>query len=84
MKIWARVRKGEKTLKSYVYEKSERLTYSHFFVYISEICTELDIPTPVLLKSHLLDFGKFRHVRFKQKDFVESIDFDCLTLENIE
>ncbi len=84
MKIWARVLKEHKAIRETVYERSERLTYSHFFTYLSDVCDELDVPTPVLLKPHIMDFAKFRHVKFKPKDFVESVDFDVLWLENID
>lgn len=84
MKIWAKIIKEHKTIKQYVYEKEERLTYSHFFSYMADICSELDVPTPVLLKAHIMDFAKFRHVKFKAKDFIEITDFDVLWIENIE
>ena len=61
----------------------EKLTYSHFFNYLADICRELDVPTPVLLKTHIFNFAKFNHVRFYPRDFVEGVDFDYLLLENI-
>ena len=49
---------------------------------LSNICENLDIPTPVLIKTHLFNYAKYNNVRFKKDDFVESIDFDKLVLEN--
>ena len=83
MKIWAKLITAGKIRKQFVYEKEERLTYSRFFDYLADICHELDIPTPVLLKTHIFNFAKFNHVKFLPRDFVESVDFDCLLLENI-
>ena len=83
MKIWAKLMLDGKIKKQIVYEKDEKLTYSHFFDYLSEICTKLDVPTPVLLKQHILQFAKFRHVKFIPRDFVDSTDFDKLWIENI-
>lgn len=54
-----------------------------FLSYLMDICHEMDIPTPVLLKTHIFNFAKFNHVKFLPRDFVESVDFDCLLLENI-
>ncbi|HIU59435.1 MAG TPA: hypothetical protein IAC57_04960 [Candidatus Scatosoma pullistercoris] len=83
MKIWAKLITDGKIRKQFVYEKEERLTYSHFFDYLTEICQALDIPTPVLLKTHIFNFAKFNHVRFIRRDFVEEFDYDQLFLENI-
>ena len=83
MKIWAKLITDGKIQKQFVYEKQERLTYSRFFDYLSDICHELDIPTPVLLKTHIFNFAKFNHVKFIPRDCVESLDYDQLFLENI-
>ena len=83
-KIWAKVMREGKIVRQYVYENDrEKLTWSHFFEYLTDICRETDVPTPVLLKSHIMNFAKFNHVRFLPRDFVESVDFDSLWLENI-
>lgn len=83
MRLWAKVMQEDKIIKQYVLELDEKLTYSHFFDYLSAVCDALDIPTPVLLKTHILQFAKFRHVKFIPRDFVDSVDFDKLWLENI-
>ena len=83
MKIWAKLLQDGKIKKQIVYEKEEKLTYSHFFDYMIEICGKLDIPTPVLLKTHIFNFAKFNHVKFTARDFVEYFPYDQLFLENI-
>lgn len=83
MKIWAKLIVNGKIKKQMVYERDEKLTYSHFFDYLTEICQALDIPTPVLLKTHIFNYAKFNHVKFTGKDFVESFSYDQLMLENI-
>lgn len=83
-RIWAKTMLDGKIAKQFVYENDgEKLTYSHFFYYLADICRELDVPTPVLLKTHIFNFAKFNHVRFYPRDFVEGVDFDYLLLENI-
>lgn len=83
-KIWAKIMQGGKIKKQFVYEnEEEKLTYSHFLQYLFDICRELDVPTPVLLKTHIFNFAKFNHVRFLPRDFIEAVEFDCLLLENI-
>ena len=82
-KIWAKIMKDGKIQRQLVYENPEKLTYSHFMDYLFDICHEMDVPTPVLLKTHISNFAKFNHVRFLPRDFVEGVDFDYLLLENI-
>jgi len=82
VRIWAKVMKKDKILKQFVYEHEGLTDYSIFFDYLKDICEMLDIPTPVLIKTHLFNYAKYNVVRFKKDDFVESIDFDKLVLEN--
>lgn len=82
VRIWAKVMKKDKILKQFVYEHEGLTDYSIFFDYLKDICETLDIPTPVLIKTHLFNYAKYNVVRFKKDDFVESIDFDKLVLEN--
>ena len=83
MRIWAKLMTDGHIKKDFVYEKNEKLTYSRFFDYLTEICLALDIPTPVLTKTHIFNFAKFNHVKFLPRDFVESLGYDHLFLENI-
>ena len=83
IRIWAKVVKNNKIKKQYVLEKSENMDYSMFFEYLREICENLDIATPVLIKTHLFNYAKYNVVRFSADDVMESIDFDKLVLENI-
>ncbi len=83
MRIWAKLITGGKIRKQFVYENPEKLTYSHFFDYLVEICQALDISAPVLTKTHIFNFAKFNHVKFLPRDFVENLGYDHLFLENI-
>ena len=82
IRIWAKVMKKDKILKQFMLEKVETMDYSEFFNYLREICENLDIATPVLIKTHLFNYAKYNTVRFTKDDFVESISFDKLVLEN--
>ncbi len=52
------------------------------FEYVSEIARAIDIPTPIILKSHVYNFVHFNTVKFLPNEFVEEVDFDKLTLES--
>ncbi len=82
-RIWAKVYRNDRIAAQAVLEREEKFTYSNFFNYLAELCGELDVPTPVLLKPHIFNYAKFNHVVFRAADFTEQIDFDKLVLENI-
>ncbi|MBR2871262.1 MAG: hypothetical protein IKB98_07810 [Clostridia bacterium] len=83
VKIWAKVMLKDKIVKQFTYEREGAMDYSLFFDYVKDICEALDIPTPVIIKTHLFNYAKYNVLRFKKDDFVESINFDKLVLENI-
>lgn len=82
-RIWAKVYAEDRIQKQTVYESAEKFSYGGFFGYLTEICDKLDVPTPVLLKTHIFNYAKFNHVVFRPADFMESVAFDKLVLENI-
>ncbi len=75
--------RGEKIINQITYESDDKFVYSQFFSYLSDICAELDIATPILLKTHIFNYAKFRTVRFLPRDFADRPDFDKLVLDNI-
>lgn len=82
-RIWAKVIKGEKIINQVTYRRDDKFTYSDFWKYISDICEELDISTPIVLKTHIFSYAKFRTVKFLPRDFAETPDFDKLVIDNI-
>ena len=81
--MWGKIIKDGKIIKQVTYERVDKFTYSSFFNYLADICVELDIATPVLLKTHIFNYAKFNTVKFIPRDFAESVDFDRLVIENI-
>lgn len=81
-KIWAKIIKNDKIVKQCVYERNGEMDYSEFYDYVHDICAELDAPTPVIIKTHLFNYAKYNVLRFTKDDFVETIRFDKLVLEN--
>jgi len=82
LKIWAKTQLEEKITRDLMYTKDENFDEDRFVDYLMEICYKLDIPTPLILKTHTNHFREFNVVRFKAVDFVEPIDFAVLVLEN--
>ena len=79
VKIWCKVIKNERIIKSHVLEIDEANT--SFFDMLKNLCEKLNIPTPVLLDKHVYDFNVFNISTFKADDFIESINFNRLTLQ---
>ena len=42
----------------------------------------MDIPSPVVLKTHARNYMEFNTCTFQTRDFVETINFEKLVLEN--
>ena len=82
-KIWARVIKEEKIVKDVMYINESNYNRKQFHTYLSEICKESDLETPILLTQHVHNFEEFNSVKFLKEDFLEEINFNYLVLENI-
>ena len=82
VRIWAKILKNNKIIKQCVYENDNPIDYSKFLTYVRSICEKLDCPTPVLIKTHIFNYAKYNNVKFTKDDFVETVDFDKLVLEN--
>ncbi len=67
-RIWAKVIKDGKIINQLTYEREDKFSYGEFFYYLSDICHELDIATPVLLKTHIFNYAKFNMVKFIPKN----------------
>lgn len=83
LKIWAKVMIKDKISTQLVYESIDSFTDSTFYLHIAEICHKLDLPGPVVLPMHIKHFTHYKNTTFKPRDFVESINFDKLVIEDI-
>ncbi|MEG1509676.1 MAG: hypothetical protein RR454_04365 [Clostridia bacterium] len=81
MKIWAKLQTGEKLQASKIFECNKKLNYNNFVEFMREICYSYDIPTPMILKCQFMHFVNFHNVKFVENDFIESINFDFMQIE---
>ena len=51
---------------------------------LREICHELDIPAPLWLNKHRMEYDSFRRTIFLPEHFMEDIHFDKLEIEFLE
>lgn len=82
IKFWVKTIKEKKIKLNEIVLIEGKYDENEFDNYMRYICNELDIPTPVVLNAHGGSFTKFNIARFKKGDFVESVDFDEMTVEN--
>lgn len=83
MKLWATTVNGEKITRSLVYEYEHIGNEDEFVSVLQKVCDKLDIPTPVVTYINFNHYVMFNNTRFKPRDFVESVDFDHLTIESV-
>ncbi len=83
MKIWAKTIRDEKISRDLIYEYQHIDSLDDFIFAMQEICGQMDIPTPVCTRVNFTHFAMFNNTRFKERDFVESINFDILDIEAV-
>ncbi len=81
-RIWAKTTKGDKITRSYMHTLGEAFDEDKLFEYVCEITHAMDIPTPIILKSHTYNFVHFNIAKFLPREFVDEVDFDFFTIEN--
>lgn len=84
VKIWAKIMNGDKVKKDIIYEAVGSFHANELYLHMQTICHRLDIPCPVVLKSHEHNFMEFNNCVFVPRDFVESINFSKLVIENVK
>lgn len=75
MRIWAATRDMDKIIKEVVMDFPAAHSEDEWNAVLGDICHELDLSRPVLLKKHLNELNTFRHTAFLPSDFMEGVDF---------
>ena len=83
-KIWAKIITNQRVKRSIIHDAEERIEVWNFYDHVRQIAEKLKIPTPVVLNSYAENFINYNLMKFKQRDFIEEINFDCLHLEGID
>ena len=71
----------DKIIKDVVMEFPAAKSEDEWNAVLSDICRELDLSRPVMLKKHLNELNTFRHTVFSPADFMESVDFNKFTVQ---
>lgn len=83
IKLWAKIIKEDKIIQQITYESIDTYSDETFYLHVSELCHKLDIPSPIVLKTHIKQFNTYGNTTFILRDWVENINFDKLVVENI-
>ena len=83
MLIWAKVLQDHKIMRETVREfSSARPSDTEgWSPLLHELCQDLDLCRPVILRKHVNDLKQFSRVVFKPADFIEPVDFDEFEIE---
>ncbi|MBO4572144.1 MAG: hypothetical protein J5762_00025 [Clostridia bacterium] len=85
IKFWGKCIKNHRIVKHGTYAVNvDKIDWSMFYGYMSELFRSLDLPTPIVLKAHIFDFAKFNFVKFVPSDFVEPVEFDSFLVELVK
>ena len=84
IKIFAKLTKNHKTVKSYTYTNVNEYNPDDFYGYVVEICNKLDISTPIIIAHNRESYEEFNMVKFVKEDFVDSFNYDSFILENVD
>lgn len=82
VKISAALIKNHRRIKSVTYTNLNEYKSEDFYFYVTEICRRLDISTPLIVPYTVKCYDEFNSVKIPGEDFVDSVNFDALYLEN--
>lgn len=72
---WGKLLDEENNIIKSVTLSSARYAVGQFEQKLPDICNALDIPTPVVLSTHLRAFSTYSKANFVSDDFVEAVTF---------
>ena len=83
MRVWAKVLKEHRIMRETVREfaSARPSDMEGWSSLLHELCQDLDLCRPVILRKHVNDLLRFSRVVFKPADFIESVDFDEFEIE---
>ena len=81
VKVWGKLFKGEKMVKTATVEVDE--SSCAFFDMHRQLSEKLDVPTPVLLEKHVMEFNQFNMCVFMPVDFIDKVHYSKYILQNI-
>lgn len=84
-RLWAKIFRDNRMLQDTVVEDSSNDTRTHkVFNALDEVCARFDLSHPIWLDATINEFKRHDKARFRQDNFIDTIDFDYLEIHIIE
>lgn len=84
LKIWGKILKNNKIMKDKVVVMGDAQNYQeNLKKCMLKICKDFDIEKPYWLPSNVDEYNSRRKTSFTSDNFIDSIDFDKFTIEEI-
>lgn len=85
-RLWGKIFQDNHLLKDTVIceDRPDLTRTDKVFDAVTQICQTFDLAEPIWLDTNIKDFQRHRKTRFRQDNFIESIDFDYLEIQVIE
>lgn len=85
-RMWAKIYKDNHMLKDMVVinDNPELTRTKKVFAALDEVCVEFDLGKPIWLDVNISEFKRVAKTRFREDNFIESIEFDFLEIQIIE
>lgn len=84
-RLWGKIFKDNRLLQDQVICDDTCDTRTHkVFHALYELCCAFDLGKPIWLDNNISEFKKVSKTRFRQDNFIETIDFDYLEIQVIE
>lgn len=84
-RIWAKLWKSNHLIKDMVVcDNSDCNRTKKVFNALEKACIEFDLSRPIWLDSNIEEFKRHDKTRFRQDNFIDSIEFDFMEIQVIE
>ena len=85
-RVWGKIIKSNHLIKDHVVELpgKEMSRTKKVYKALEILCNQFDLAVPIWLDNNKTDFIKHSSTRFRDVNFMESIDFDYLDFKVIE
>ena len=84
MKLWFKIMSNDRLVYNAIEENDLPLEREDYERTLTEMCHKANLSTPVSLFPHYMSLVKFNVTDYLPRDFMESVDFDRVIIENIE
>ena len=79
-RLWLKIIRGHRISE----QLAETCTVGNERETLTEMCKQLDLPTPIWLNKHVNEYESFRRTSFTAGHFIEEIDFERMEIEFLD